>query len=155
MYKETYQRLTKIYNYYYDDFEKFIKISDEDENQFSELVTEVIRENDIIKFKFINYYFLLESEIHTTKNTILMKTYQIVIDKNDYPKTKLEHVQSSDIIIQGGDVRFTPVTKFVRENVNYDGNSDILLFGKQYIFELYKYIVLMEQLKSNIKTNNI
>lgn len=124
------------------------------ETLFGDKVSELVPIKQIgtsFEFTTLSWDYVLTREVDATVGKCILKTHRLVLDENDYPKKKMEHLPDMDIIIQlpfssqesfrfakdnfysqivGRDAEGTPLT--VQQNKSY-----IAYFPKQYFGQLY------------------
>lgn len=125
------------------DFEVYCKGADMLYNSLvSELITITSKSDDSIEYTFLKKNFCIISDYNIVGKHVILKTYQIDMNLDNYPNKKLTHVPQLDIMVPEQGAMFFKEQK--KNNIVLGIAVDATVihsFGKQYILELYKQLV--------------
>jgi hypothetical protein len=137
------------------DFEIFCKIPEQSLNRhetvgWSEWVKVLNfrkrdRDENYLEYSFIGSRFLLKYGVMLFDDYVFMRTYEIEMDKTNYPQKTLTHIRDLDIFIG-----LAGETVFRDRNVFPNDTHKIRQFCPQYIEEVAKYIRRCQYIQSTL-----
>lgn len=94
--KELHKRIDSEFT----DFKSYcqVKQGQEEYETWHESLEFVESEEDTLEFKLLSHHFCFTKELNATQNLAIIRAHEKLIDKNDYPKCKLEEIPELDIL---------------------------------------------------------
>jgi len=95
-----------------------------------------------IEFEFAGYTFCLCVEHRLSVGVSFLCTYRMEIDKDDFPKTKLVHIEDLDVIVFFNSFKkFAKRPSYIKESLQIFDSA----FGRRYSVALHNYVAEIEK----------